>query len=114
MTRGLIDSSSAASFCTQFDIFNASTSACRSISSSGMPVGGIFTAAACSRDRAEPQGGRGDAAPFRQQHRAFDRVLELANVPGPVVAHQQLGGVGLEAVDLLLQLAREAADERRR
>src|SRR6266508_1604230 len=49
MTRGLIDSSSAASFWTQFDIFSASTSACRSISSSGMPVGGIFTIALWSR-----------------------------------------------------------------
>ena len=38
MTRGLIESSSAASFCTQFDILSASMSAWRSMSSSGIPV----------------------------------------------------------------------------
>ena len=43
MTRGLIASSSAASFCTQLDIFSASISAARSMSSSAMPDGGIFT-----------------------------------------------------------------------
>ncbi len=32
-------------------------------------------------------------------------------LPGPVVAHQHLQRVGLEAVDFLLQLAREPADE---
>ena len=42
-------SSSAASFWTQFDIFNASTIDSRSISSSGMPVGGILTIEAASR-----------------------------------------------------------------
>jgi hypothetical protein len=48
MTRGLMPSSSAASFCTQFDIFSASTTAWRSISSSGIPVGGIRTTVARS------------------------------------------------------------------
>ena len=32
---------------------------------------------------------------FREQHRALDRVLELADVARPVVAHQQLQRVGL-------------------
>ena len=50
ITRGLIDSSAAASFCTQFDIRNASTMAKRSMCSSGTPVGGIFTSEVWSRD----------------------------------------------------------------
>src|SRR5213075_955855 len=98
MTRGLIDSSSAASFCTQFDMRSASTTACRSMSSSGMPVGGIFTAGIFS-------------LPVGEQHRALDDVLELADVAGPVVPHHDLQGVRLNAVDLLLQLAAEALDE---
>ena len=47
-------SSSAASFCTQFDIFSASIKALRSISSSGTPDGGIFTSAETSREPEEP------------------------------------------------------------
>ena len=47
-------SSSAASFCTQFDILSASISALRSISSSGTPDGGIFTSADVSRVPAVP------------------------------------------------------------
>jgi hypothetical protein len=45
-----MDSSSAASFCTQFDISSASTSAWRSISSSGIPVGGVLTTGLVSPD----------------------------------------------------------------
>ena len=83
-----------------------------------MPVGGILTTGACARaracvvgDLAEPQIVGGDGAPFGQQHRPLDRVLELADVARPVVAHQQLLRVRLEPVDLLLQLAGEPADE---
>ena len=95
-------------------------SACRSMSSSGMPVGGILTTGACSRAApvvrrlAEPQIVGRDVRALGQQHRALDRVLELADVARPVVAHQQLLRVGLEPVDLLLQLAGEPADEERR
>ena len=97
-------SSSAASFCTQFDIFSASISACRSISSSAMPVGGILTtglpiARRRRRSTARRAAGRRSviSASFGQQHRALDRVLELADVARPVVAHQQLLRVGRRA-----------------
>ena len=46
-----------------------------------------------------------------EQRRAFDGVFELANVPRPVVAQQHLLRFAIEAVDLLLQLAADAADE---
>ena len=49
-----------------------------------------------------------------EQRRALDRVLELADVARPVVADQQLLRVVVEAVEPLLQLAAEAADERSR
>ena len=91
-------SSSAASFCTQFDIFSASVSALRSISSSGTPDGGIFTSDDVSRvpavpavaDLAEPQILRADELALGHQNRALDGILELADVAGPVVAQQHL------------------------
>jgi hypothetical protein len=62
MTRGLMWSSAAASFWTHFDILSASTTAWRSISSSGMPVGGILTAIASTLDptsaKRPPQSGQ--------------------------------------------------------
>ena len=77
MTRGLIDSSSAASFWTQFDIFKASTSAWRSMSSSGMPVGGILTTEAWSR--APPVDG---TSPSRRSTGAIASIdLRLGEVP---------------------------------
>ena len=70
-----------------------------------MPVGGIFTTGLPS-----PDGVLVDSSPsrrsmlvsmrtFGQQHRALDGVLQLADVAGPVVAHQQLQRVGRQAVD---------------
>ena len=71
MTRGLIESSSAASFWTQFDIFNASMSAARSMSSSGIPDGGIFTGALL-------QGRAGDPAEIAAEMAAIKSKREAS------------------------------------
>ena len=89
----------------------------RSTSSSGMPVGGILTTEAPSRGVPlvpKSPSRRSSTAMWRalgQQHGALDGVLELADVAGPLIAHEELQRVRLEPDDLLLQLTRESTDE---
>jgi hypothetical protein len=87
-----------------------------------MPVGGIFTTAACSRAPARSvatspsrRSVAATARPSGQQNRALDGVLELADVARPVVAHQQLLRVGSSPSIFFFSSARsgEEASSRR-
>ena len=63
--------------------------------------------------RAEPDGevGRGDLRPLAQGHAALDDALQLADVARPVVAGEQVEGVGREADDRLGEVAGEPVAE---
>src|SRR4030095_13478792 len=72
---------------------------------------GAFPGGGARAEVTKPQVVDGDVASFSQQHRALDGVLELANITGPLIAHEQLQRFRLQPHDLLFQLAREPAYE---
>src|SRR3989338_14892 len=72
----------------------------------------LIASAAGSRRVTETQIGRRDDPALGQQHGPLDRVLELTDVAGPVVAHQQLLRVSVKSIDPFLQLGSESPDER--
>jgi hypothetical protein len=46
-----------------------------------------------------------------EDHGAFDQVLQLANVPRPVVRRQRRHGLRANAIDALAELPGESLDE---